>query len=223
MTRSERVYSRLREDILSVRYAPGERLRFSALCQNYQTSVGVVREGLSRLAEQGLVETSPRQGFRVADVSAERLIELSEARIAIESLALRSAIQHGDLEWESQVVGAFHILARTKIYTNEGGHKGFTVAWVGADTEFHFALIGACTNLRIRKIAQELREAAAIYVHWSTRFGVGEKRDVAAEHQELLAAVLERDEDRAAASLRHHIETTTDALLLALDTSGHSP
>jgi DNA-binding GntR family transcriptional regulator len=57
-TRGEGVYARLRGDILAGHLQPGSRLPFAKLCARYGTSVGVLREGLSRLVEQGLVHAA---------------------------------------------------------------------------------------------------------------------------------------------------------------------
>src|SRR3954451_12984440 len=65
ITRSEQVFSQLRTDILSGRLLPGTRLRFADLTERYDCSTSVVREGLSRLAEQGLVQSEPQHGFHV--------------------------------------------------------------------------------------------------------------------------------------------------------------
>ena len=58
-TRAERIYVSLRSDILTGRLLPGQRLPFAELGTRYATSVGVLREALSRLVEQGLVQSEP--------------------------------------------------------------------------------------------------------------------------------------------------------------------
>jgi DNA-binding GntR family transcriptional regulator len=63
--------SKLREEILSARLVPNGRLRFQELRETYHASVGALREALSRLAADSLVELQSRRGFRVAPVSVD--------------------------------------------------------------------------------------------------------------------------------------------------------
>src|SRR3954447_15366630 len=113
ITRGEQVFSQLRADILSGRVLPGTRLRFADLTERYDCSTSVVREGLTRLAEQGLVEAEPQHGFSVTSLSDDDLDDLTTARCELEGLVLRMSIEHGDIAWESEVVAAHHALDRT--------------------------------------------------------------------------------------------------------------
>src|SRR2546423_406566 len=104
--RADLIYRNLRADILSGRLCPGHRLPFAELCRRYDVSIGVLREVLPRLSEQGLVSAEPQIGFRVMSVSEEDLVHLTEARVHIETLVLRQSIEGGDLSWESAVLAA---------------------------------------------------------------------------------------------------------------------
>jgi DNA-binding GntR family transcriptional regulator len=64
-TRADAVHARLRADVLSGRLRPGQRLQFAELGRRYAASIGVLREVLMRLTEQGLVSAEPQIGFRV--------------------------------------------------------------------------------------------------------------------------------------------------------------
>ncbi|HEY0520572.1 MAG TPA: GntR family transcriptional regulator, partial [Ilumatobacteraceae bacterium] len=95
VTRTEQVYSQLRGDILSGRVLPGTKLRFADLTERYDCSTSVVREGLTRLTEQGLVQAEPQHGFHVTSLSQDDLADLTTARCEIEGLVLRMSIEHG--------------------------------------------------------------------------------------------------------------------------------
>src|SRR2546423_2810206 len=119
-TRADRIYRELRADILSGRLCPGQRLPFAELCERYDVSIGVLREVLPRLTEQGLVSAEPQIGFRVTSVSEDDLVQLTEARDTIEPLVLRQSIEHGDLGSESTILAAHHTLTRTPGLTPGG-------------------------------------------------------------------------------------------------------
>lgn len=215
-TRGEEVYARLRADILAGRLPPGSRLPFAELCSRYDTSVGVVREGLSRLTEQGLVRAEPQYGYRVTPVSAEDLRHLTEARIGIETLVLRSAIESGDVSWESGALAAHHTLHRTPQQEPDDPQR-MSEAWAAAHGAFHAALLNGCPNPRLLGIALALRDSAELYRRWSVPVGHDEDRDVTGEHRQILDAALARDAERATTYLAGHLERTASVLLAAAD------
>ena len=215
-SKAERVYGQLRADILAGRHAPGQRLRYTELCERYGTSMGSLRESLLRLAEQGLVKGEPQQGFQVTPLTAADLRDLTDARREVETLTLRHAIADGDVEWESRIVAAHHRLSRAP-QLDPGDPERLSDVWVAAHAEFHNALLGGCTNQRLRNIAASLRASAELYRRWSVPMGHDAGRDIAGEHAEILAAVLARDPDHALLSLSTHVERTSSILLASLD------
>jgi DNA-binding GntR family transcriptional regulator len=212
LTRAEAVYQALRKDILTGRVYPGDKLRFADLCARYGASMGVLREGLSRLVEQGLVTTEPQLGFRVAPLSVDDLVELTHARVTIEAMVLRESVMHGDLAWEAQLVAAHHTLDRVPMVGGGDAHLS-DGDWTDAHAAYHTALLDGCPNGRLRAIALSLRDSAELYRQWSKRLGEADSRDIPQEHTGIVEAALDRDADRAVELLITHIQTTTDILL----------
>ena len=68
-----------------------------------------MREALSRLATSGFVVAEDQRGFRVADVSAAELTDITDTRIHVECEALRRAIAQGGLTgksaWPARITG----------------------------------------------------------------------------------------------------------------------
>ena len=119
-TRAEHVHATLKTEILGGVLLPGTRLRVVELAERFSVSQTVVREALTRLAEQRIVEASPQQGYRVAPLTLADLNALTETRVHIEGLALRLAVVRGDVSWETEVVAAHHQLTRTAALTEDG-------------------------------------------------------------------------------------------------------
>jgi DNA-binding GntR family transcriptional regulator len=211
-TKAERVYRQLRADILAGRHHPGQRLRYGELCDRYGTSMGVLREGLLRLCEQGLVRGEPQQGFQVVPLSPDDLRDLTEARLELEPLTLRLAVEDGDVEWESLLLAAHHRLSRTAQLDPDDPER-LSDAWVAAHAEFHAALLDGCANRRLKAIAATLRDSAELYRRWSVPLGHDPERDIAAEHAAILEAALARHADLALRRLAAHIAHTTNVLL----------
>lgn len=210
-TRAERVYAELRADILAGRQPPGARLPFAELTARYQASMGVVREALTRLAAEGLIESEPQYGHRVMPLSAADLNHLTDARRTIEPLVLDQAIEHGGVAWESEVLAAHHRLERTP-QTAAGEPGRLSDDWTTAHADYHNTLLAGCPNPRLLAIARSLRDAAELYRQWSVALAHPD-RDIAAEHRAILDAVLAHDAGKATAALTTHIQNTTDVLL----------
>ncbi|MEP7203011.1 MAG: GntR family transcriptional regulator [Ilumatobacteraceae bacterium] len=210
-TRGEQVYVQLRADILSGRLLPGSKLRFAELTDRYNCSTSVVREGLSRLAEQGLVQSEPQHGFRVTPLSDDDLEDLTTARCELEGLVMRMSIENGDIAWESELVAAHHSLDRTSM-ESDGDPALMTEEWTQAHSRFHQALLAACPNQRLRTMALSLRDAAELYRRWSRPIGHDDHRDVRGEHRALVEAALRGDATEAVRLLEEHLRRTTRAL-----------
>src|SRR5215475_3178668 len=112
-TLASHVYDRLRQDIISVAIAPGEKLHIRSLCERFDVGLSPVREALSRLSTEGLVAQSDHRGFAVAPIGEEDLVDLTRARCWMNELAIRKSIANGDAAWEEQVVLSLHRLSRT--------------------------------------------------------------------------------------------------------------
>jgi DNA-binding GntR family transcriptional regulator len=211
-SKAERVYAELRADILAGRLQPGERLRYTELCERYGTSMGVMRESMLRLAEQGLARGESQQGFQVTPLSKDDLLDLTVARREIEALTLRRAIDDGDVEWEAALLAAHHRLSRAPIIDPDDP-KRLSDAWVAAHADFHDSLLNGCANQRLKSIAAALRDSAELYRRWSLPLGHESERDVGSEHTEILEAAVARDTNRAVELLDSHIQRTTSSLL----------
>lgn len=96
-------YTRLRTDLLTGVFAPHDVLQESGLATRYGVSRTPVREALARLEQDGLLERVAR-GYRIRSATPEDVLDIYEARTALESLAAagaadrRSALELARLE-----------------------------------------------------------------------------------------------------------------------------
>lgn len=198
-------------DIVSGELEPGSRLKIPGLGVKYGTSAIPLREALARLANQGLVVFEDKKGFSVAPVSRADLIDLTETRIAVECLTVTSAIERGDVEWETQVLSAAHRLSRLPTYVDEG-QRHLSAEWEAAHTTFHHALVSACGSPRLLTLRDLYAEQSRRYRYLAGLFA-REPRIVDEEHKDLVEAVLDRDAPRARALVTTHYQKTTDMIL----------
>jgi len=187
-----------------------ERLKLPALVERFGVSMTVVREALTRLAEQHMVVAVPNRGFSVIPLSVEDLKDLTHVRLRLETMVLRDSIERGALSWETGVVAAHHTLNRTPLLDDKGE---LNAAKMSAHRDFHHALGSGCGSPRLIELVDNLRDSAELYRAWARSIAHDYERDVQAEHDEIVRAALARDADAASAALRDHIERSTAALV----------
>jgi DNA-binding GntR family transcriptional regulator len=208
-TLTEDVYLQLRADVLAGRLSPGEPLKAAELGTRFAVSIAVVREALTRLAEQGLARSEPNRGFEVTPLSHDDLRALVEARAINDGAALRASLERGDLEWESVVIAAHHRLAHTVEFELDDPAR-ITEEWASAHTVFHASLLQACGNGTLLDICARLWSATELYRRWSLPHDA--RRDLPGEHAALMTAALARDVPTATELLLAHMRRTTDGL-----------
>jgi DNA-binding GntR family transcriptional regulator len=214
---SRAVFADVRAGILNGTYAPGSKLSPRAIATTSNVSLSVVREALTRLAEQGLVVAEPQLGFSVVTLDLDGAQDLNRVRVLIEGAAIKDAIDHADVEYETRVIASHHRLARTPQWVDEESQT-VTEEWARAHAQFHAALLSTCTSPRLVDLAASLRETAELYRRWSSTFTATElRRDVAAEHLGLMQAALDRDAELGAQLAGEHINKTTALLTYAVE------
>jgi len=209
-TQSERVFDALRADILACRLEPSAKLRINELAETHEVSLGAVREALSRLGAEGLVLAESQKGYRVTPLSVAELLDLTDARIEIERLALKRSIARGDLDWETGLVGAWHRLSRLDERAESDGK--LADGWAIAHAAYHRALVAACGSTKLLQIRFQLYEQAERYRRYSTPLA-DVKRDVAGEHQGIFEAAMARDGVLACRLLAEHLQRTVSVIV----------
>lgn len=206
MTLADTAYSALRRDIITGALAPGLPLRMAMLCERYGMGMSPLREALNRLQAERLVDAISLKGFRVAPLSLAELADTTQARILIETEALRLSIAKGGDAWETGIVGALHALS---LQSQRG--EGAGEALEQRHHAFHLALIAACDSRWLLGFFEKLYAESERYRTQSlTAQRAAHGRDIDAEHRAMAEATLARDSDRAVALLAEHYRRTED-------------
>jgi DNA-binding GntR family transcriptional regulator len=210
-THASAVHERIRADILSGRLQPGRRLQIKAMMESYGIGQTPLREALNRLAADGLVLAEDQRGFTVPGISAEELEELTRTRCWLEERALRESMAHATEAWEEALLLAHHRLSRTPRGPDAEAAAGDSV-WEARHREFHALLVGNCRSRWLTGFCAQLTDRHQRYRGLAARRGYA-RRDVAAEHQAILDAVLKRDAGAAVAALTAHYQATAALIL----------
>jgi DNA-binding GntR family transcriptional regulator len=187
--------------IVTGEIAPGEKLKIEALKTRLEAGTAPIREALSLLTSDQLVERIDQRGFRAAPSSKAQFHEILKLRCVLDVMALRQSIANATPEWQEDLVLRLHRLTRAK--RDEGGD-----AFENRHKAFHMALLANCGSPILLKLCDQLYDLNIRY-----RYLAGEAidygaRDIAAEHAEMMAAILDHDADRAATSLVAHYQAT---------------
>ncbi len=205
------VLARLKADILENRYEPSMKLGFASLQKTYQASIGTLREALSHLVSDGLVHTDAGKGFRVAPVSVEDLLDISELRVDFERRALDDAIAHGDEDWEIRIIGTFHSLQKVERLPLEA-RFGEASEWTRRHRAFHRALVSGARSRWLLQFHLTLFDQAHRYRMLSQRYRPPSTvRNE--EHHAIMEATLARDTKRACDLAEQHIRHTVEEVL----------
>ena len=205
---TSQIYESLRQDILRGTLPPGKKLRIEELKETYGIGASAIREGLSMLTSDLLVERIDHRGFRVAPVSRAGFDELLRTRCWLEERALRESIRRGDVKWEEEVVLVHYRLSRAERVESPDRFLA-SDTWEMSHKLFHQTIIGACGSALLIHFCHQMYDLNIRY-----RRVVGSPiengRDISGEHDRFVEAVLAREEERAVEMLLRHYNRTAD-------------
>jgi len=199
---TDSVYDQLRSAIVRGQLRPNERLVEAELAERLQVSRTPIREGLQRLAADGLV-VSRRRGWIVYEHTIDQIRDIYETRAALEGFAARLAA----LRATPQQLDAIAAILRD----SEGILHSPREHLVGVNNRFHDAIDLASGNHQLIAFIKRYRlyyftyRVAAMY----TDDEAAASRD---QHERLAAVLLTRDADRAEAITREHIATALQVI-----------
>ena len=212
---TSRIYTQLRDDILAGRLEPGRKLKIDELRKSYGIGASPIREALSHLASDHLVERLDQRGFRVAGVSKEEFDDLFKTRCWLEERAVRESIAHGGLDWEERVVLAAYRLSSVP---RSASVEEFipNSEWEILHKAFHTALISACGSAILLRFCNQLYDQNIRYRVLSN-LSDHPRREKIAEHEGIKEAALAHDADLAVERLFTHYAHTGDYLANRID------
>lgn len=186
----------LRGEILAGRLAPGAIVNQVHVARALKISRGPLREALRLLENEGLVISEQNRRSRVSPLTATDAEELYCLRCGNESLAVLISVPLMTPEDLVLMRSAFARMSDADV-------EGNPAAWEEAHMDFHSTAMSRSSG-RIRRLAEELREHAARYVH--LYYGAATDRGpTRREHEELLAACEAGDGERAAEVVTRHL------------------
>ena len=205
---TDKAYNHIKNWIIGFRLKPGSHLSIQDLAEALGISRTPVREALSRLEQEYLVERSPMKGFSVKALDLQEIEDLFEVRSAIELLAVRQATKRMNPKIRKQL---------------EEGLKS-TTTWIAKgeksrslqlEQNFHMKILEASGNVPLMEIGRGILERI-----WSIqRFNIitsdtlTEAHD---QHMDIFRSLCTGDPRQAEVATRRHMKATTRELIARL-------
>lgn len=210
---SEHVYTIILQAIADHRIRPGERMVLDELAAQLNVSRTPIRDALSRLTAEGLVQPRGRRGLYMTSLSAEELRNLFEMRRMCELFA----VEKGAASASDEIVERMESAASE--FTRLAGSEDLSarVSYTLQDRELHRLLVSLAQNPAL----SELFERLSIHTH-SLRAGLGPGAPTIPmanqiEHAAILKALRERDTAAAVEATRTHLINAQARAVAALE------
>jgi DNA-binding GntR family transcriptional regulator len=201
----KKVYSHLRELILSGEYAPHERLFETKISEEIGASRTPVREALHSLEQEGLIECLPKVGYAVKPISAKEVAEICEIRGTIEGLAARWALEKAKdklVEELQKNVGTSETMLE----------KGDARAFIELDAQFHEIIARLSGSKRLLELAQALRHHMLRYRSQSIYSTENVARAIEG-HKGILFSIKKGDMDGITLAIQKHLDQAKKDIL----------
>ncbi|MFN8224119.1 MAG: GntR family transcriptional regulator [Gaiellales bacterium] len=199
-TMAATVTAALRDLIVIGEIPPGAPLRLEEIAHQLGMSISPVREAVRQLEGLGLAEHIPYKGARVTVIDRDEMRDVYEARLALESVAVRRAAVAFDQERETSLARALEELSAAYA-------SGERMRVIRANTAFHIALAAASGSKWLPRLLRPILETSerfsALVIGDAAEavYAVEEKG-----HAAILEACRQRDSEDAEQAMRQHLE-----------------
>lgn len=206
-TFAHRTEAVLRDMVLDGTLKPGERLNEVALAAELGISRGPLREAIQRLVSEGLLTVISHRGAFVRTFTRQEIVDLYELRTALELHAVRLLCRRAadaDLADLEAVLSA----AQEKVTaTTETAYP--------AELDFHLQIVVLTNNQALLSAALETQRLLSLARTMSASKPT-RARAAVVEHEELVAALKDRDQERAVRRMEEHLQHSMESAIAAL-------
>ena len=202
------VFNTLRQEILTGKLKPGERLMEIHLANKLGVSRTPIREAIRKLELEGLVIMIPRRGAEVAQITWKNLKEVLEVRRALDVLVIELACERMTPEELSTLYNACE---KFKDATKTSDTRKIAEA----DVELHDIIVASTRNGRLTQLLNNLAEQMYRY-RFEYLKDASQHEMLVQEHYDMYQSILNKDKISAARVVRKHIDNQEEAIIRQL-------
>ncbi|MFE0022638.1 GntR family transcriptional regulator [Amycolatopsis sp. NPDC059021] len=199
----DRAYQYLRSTVLTDPAVSGTFINEQAVATSVGVSRTPVREALLMLAAEDLVQLVPHRGAFVTPLPGRQIAELMQARAVIECWAATTSLAAG----RAPAAEMARLIERQREVADDAR------AFIDLDSEFHALLVGAADNSVLARLYETLRARHVLLGVVALERSDDRRREVLAEHQEIVDALAAGDAAGAEAAIKRHLDATGNMLM----------
>jgi DNA-binding GntR family transcriptional regulator len=197
---AQAIHRALQAEILALDLAPGQLIDEASLAERFGVSRSPVREALVRLAGEGLVSTLPNKGTVVTPVALDAFPKWIDALDLVQRAVTRlAAILHGETDLA-------RIEAADALFLDRVA-AGDVMGMIEANKAFHMEIAAAARNRYLAeaygRLLDEGRRSLRLYFR---SYGDTLPPDLPGSHDRIVAAIRDRDADRAERMAGEHAD-----------------
>jgi DNA-binding GntR family transcriptional regulator len=218
----ETAYQHIQSKILNRELMVGEAVSELAISKELGISRTPVREAISQLTAEGLLEQIAGRGTVVRRPTRVDIIELYELREALEMYAVTKAAEHpldaaDRAQLEKLLADWMGLVEELEASGERGLNPQRLQRSMALDFQFHLLLLRAAGNGRVMKVVNDTR--VLIWIFAIRREGHDAKvlREIHAYHQNILQAVCAGEARRAMELMGEHIRLSCEERLRDFD------
>lgn len=193
-------YNAIRKKIITCEYAPGMFLSEELLTDELGLSRTPVRDALSRLEQEGLVEIKPKRGVTVSPLSINDVNMIFEVRTIYETYILRN---YGPLIPEKQLARFYDIFLHQNADNEYFQNNDY---FYELDSEFHLMIVHSCPNVYLHKNYALMQTQNERFRHMTGNQSNHRLEATFREHLDIILACLQKDWTTAADKMAYHLE-----------------
>lgn len=207
-THAKRAAYDLRQRIVKGELPGGTRLYEVALAEELEISRTPVREAMSRLAEEGLLERARGGGFVVRSFTFSDVIDAIELRGVLEGTAIRLAAEAGVSDDKIKQIKA--LIAKIDAGFNTDGAPPNLEQYSGLNSEFHDKIAALCPSNIVRGELERVKSlpfaspSAFVFRRRESKAMTQSIIIAQAQHRAMIEAIERREGARAEALAREH-------------------
>lgn len=198
---AQEVYLKLKNQIISLRFIPGESLLEENLRVDFQVSRTPVRMALCKLEQDGLVTHRPGYGYSVRDIRLHHVQHLFQIREFLEvpsaKLACQNATEEEFKDFTLFVENLDEVINQKNLELS---------IKMGVDFHYRIAVMGK--NEILYDIIRGLNEKISMVGRIALQSEINMKQSQA-EHKAIMEAIIRRDSEKAAELVKNHVSQSS--------------
>jgi DNA-binding GntR family transcriptional regulator len=198
---SFQVYEKVKSMIINNEIKPGEKLKQEHLAEQLGISRMPLYKAFQMLEDELLVENKPRRGYFVREINLKDIMDAFECREGLEGIAARKAansMSAGEIDHLNNLFAPFQSV---------GGNIDI-MEYQKADEKFHQHIIEASENYILRR----LNMLGNVLMQTYQKGLIRPPAETLAEHFSIIAAIKNRDGEKAEQLIRAHARKSRDLI-----------